>query len=168
MVTWESPVKVSPSLHTERRNSAPSGGSITIRLTTSSGRAPTAEASAPGRGRGRPGRRSDCLVMSVGRLVQEADDLTMGGVEFARGINHATPGSRLSPFVESTVRNRFGEVRRVRGAVDHRLDQLGVTGHVRNLFYLAADMATTAAVADGLTSGDRRELRKLWEDLLSR
>lgn len=106
--------------------------------------------------------------MSVGRLVQEADDLTMGGVEFARGIGHATPGSRLSPFVEDAVSKTFSDVRRVRGAIDHRLDQLGVTGHVRNLFHLAADMATTAAAADGLTSGDRRELRMLWEDLFSR
>lgn len=57
---------------------------------------------------------------------------------------------------------------RLRQVVQARLEELGGVGKELGLFMLAADMATTAERADGLTSADQRTLRRLWNDLRSR
>jgi hypothetical protein len=56
----------------------------------------------------------------------------------------------------------------VRAAVQTKVNEFGGAGQAIGLFMLAADMATTAAVGgDLLEDGDRRELRRLWNDLRS-
>jgi hypothetical protein len=55
---------------------------------------------------------------------------------------------------------------RLRAAVEARLAELGGAGAATGLFMLAADMATTASMLSArLTADDRRQLRRLWDEL---
>lgn len=70
--------------------------------------------------------------------------------------------------MKATMKAHRGAFASVRSAVDARAWKLGDAGQAIGLFLLAADMATTAALAgDQLQPSDRRGLRRLWDDLRS-
>ena len=104
----------------------------------------------------------------VSRLVAEAQDLSRGSIEFAKGIGHATSGDRLGRVMRDTMERGIAPYNGLRHVVQARLQELGGVGEELGLFMLAADMATTAERAEGLTPDDRRALRRLWNDLRSR
>jgi hypothetical protein len=106
--------------------------------------------------------------MPVAQVIAEVADLTPASVRFAEGIDHATSGERLGGIMRDTMEANAGAYAPVRAAVDAKVGELGGAGQAVGLFMLAADMATTAAVGgDQLDDGDRRELRRLWDDLRS-
>jgi hypothetical protein len=104
----------------------------------------------------------------VSRLVAEAQDLSPASIELAKDIDHATTGDRLGRVMRETMQGNIAPYNGLRRVVQARLEELGGTGEERGLFMLAADMATTAECAEGLTPDDRRGLRRLWNDLRSR
>lgn len=99
----------------------------------------------------------------------EAQQFSAGSIAFARGIGHATTGEKLGALLRQGLKEQPGAYNRVRAAVRARLDELGGVGEELGLFMLAADMATTEALyGDRLAASDRRDLRRLWDDLRSR
>lgn len=107
--------------------------------------------------------------VTVAQVLNEATKMTPASIRFAEGISHAASGDRLGRMMRETMDAKPSAYASVRSAVHARLDELGGAGQAIGLFMLAADMATTAAVAgDGqLDSSERRELRHLWNELLS-
>jgi len=116
-------------------------------------------------------RRSggQAVGVTVAQVLNEATEMTAGSIRFAQRIGHAASGDRLGRITRETMEAKPGLYASVRSAVQARLNELGGAGQSIGLFMLTADMATTAAVAgDGqLDSGERRELRHLWDELRS-
>lgn len=107
--------------------------------------------------------------MSVAPLIEQAGQFTTGSIAFVNGIGHASSGARLGRIMRASMQERPGAYQAVRAAVGERINSLGGAGQSLGLFLLAADMATTAAIADShLNDDDRRQLRRLWCDLLAR
>jgi hypothetical protein len=104
--------------------------------------------------------------VSVAALVAEASQLTSGSIQLARRIDHASSGERLGRIVRVTMEENRRAYGTVRVAVEEQVRSLGGAGRSLGLFRLAADMATTAAIGgDQLSRSDRRQLRRLWDDL---
>lgn len=100
-------------------------------------------------------------LSSVRRLVSEAQDLSRGSIDFAKGIDHATTGDRLGRVMRETMAENMEPYHLLRGVVQRRLEELGGAGEELGLFMLAADMATTAERAENLERDDRQTLRRL-------
>ena len=81
--------------------------------------------------------------MAVGRVIDEAGNLTPGSVAFARQIGHASSGDPLGRIVRAMIEKNAGAYAVVREAVHRRVGELGGAGGAEGLFMLAADMATT-------------------------
>lgn len=114
----------------------------------------------------RGGRQT--VSMTVAQVVAQAAELSPASIRFAEGIDHASSGDRLGRIMRQTMEENAGAFPPVRVAVQAKVDELGGAGQAIGLFMLATDMATTAAVGgDLLEDGDRRELRRLWDDLRS-
>jgi len=106
--------------------------------------------------------------MTVAQVIAEAAELTPASIRFAEGIDHATSGARLGRIMRHTMEEQSWAYAPVRAAVQRKVDDLGGAGNAIGLYMLAADMATTAAVGgEQLAGGERRELRRLWDDLRS-
>jgi hypothetical protein len=104
--------------------------------------------------------------MTAPRLLKEVQDISSRSITFAKGIDHATAGSRLSEIMRKAMSTRPAAYGGLRAAVQARLAELGGAGEATGLFMLAADMATTASMASiNLTPDDRRQLRRLWDEL---
>lgn len=105
--------------------------------------------------------------MTVAKVIDEAAELTPASIQFAEWIDHATSGDRLGRIMRETMEATPSAYPPVRSSVQAKVDELGGAGQAIGLFMLAADMATTAAIGsdDQLDDGDRRELRRLWNDL---
>jgi hypothetical protein len=105
----------------------------------------------------------------MGRLTQEAAELSLGSIKFAKGISRATSGEKLGRIVARGQRAHPAMYGATRAAVQARLRELGGVGQEMGLFMLAADLATTDAVyGRHLGGSERRDLRRLWEDLRRR
>lgn len=108
------------------------------------------------------------MSVTVAQVIAQVAELSSTSIRFAEGIDHATSGDRLGRIMRQTMEENPGAFSPVRAAVQAKVDELGSAGQTIGLFMLAADMATTAAVpGDLLEDGDRRELRRLWDDLRS-
>ena len=107
--------------------------------------------------------------MTVAQVLDEAVEMTQASIRFAEWIDHATSGNRLGRIMRDTMDANPSAYALVRSTLVTKIDELGGAGQAIGLFMLAADMATTAALAgDGrLNASDRRELRRLWNDLRS-
>lgn len=109
------------------------------------------------------------MSVTVAQVIAQVAELSPASIRFAEGIDHATSGDRLGRIMRQTMDETPGAFPPVRAAVQAKINELGGTGQAIGLFMLAADMATTAAVAgDLLEDGDGGELRRLWDDLRSK
>lgn len=116
--------------------------------------------------RRRRGRQTARVTLA--QLIDEAAELSPASIRFAQGIGTATSGERLGRIMRQTMEEQPSAYAPVRAAVQRQVNDLGGAGQAIGLFMLAADMATTAAVGgDSLNDADRRELRRLWNDLRS-
>ena len=86
------------------------------------------------------------MSVTVSQVVAQAAELSPASIRFAEGIDHATSGDRLGRIMRQTMEESPGAFPPVRAAVQAKVDELG---------------------GDLLEDGDRRELRRLWDDLRS-
>ncbi len=108
------------------------------------------------------------MSVTVAQVIAQVAELSPASIRFAEGIDHATSGDRLGRIMRQSMEENPSAFPPVRAALQAKVDELGGAGQAIGLFMLAADMATTAAVGgDLLEDGDRRELRRLWDDLRS-
>src|SRR6478609_200335 len=109
------------------------------------------------------------LGVTVAQVLDEAAEMTHGSIRFAEWIDHATSGDRLGRIMRDTMDAHPSVYGLVRSTLVAKIDELGGADQAIGLFMLAADMATTAAIAadDRVDAGDRQELRRLWNDLRS-
>jgi hypothetical protein len=107
--------------------------------------------------------------VTVAQVLDEAAEMTQASIRLAEWIDHATSGDRLGRIMRDAMDANPSAYALVRSTLMAKIDELGGANQAIGLFMLAADMATTAAVAgdDRLDAGDRQELRRLWNDLRS-
>jgi hypothetical protein len=105
--------------------------------------------------------------VSITTLIAQADELTAGSIRSAQGIDRVSSGEVLGQIMRVALEENPGAYASVRSAVQRRVNDLGGAGQAIGLFMLAADMATTEALAGGLTDPQRSELRALWNNLHS-
>lgn len=104
--------------------------------------------------------------MQIAGLINQANNLTPASIQRAQEIDYTTSGDRLGRVMRSTMEESPGPYQRVREAVNERISDLGGAGQAEMLFKLAADMATTAAVANDIEESERHTLCRLWNDLV--
>lgn len=99
-------------------------------------------------------------------LLEQVGELSPNSIAFARTIGHASVDGRLAEEVQKAMVRNPEAWARVRAAVQTRLDELGGAGEATGLFMLAADAAATSySMLAKLTPDERRQLRRLWDDL---
>lgn len=99
-------------------------------------------------------------------LLDEAAALGPRSVARADEIDYATTGDRLGRVMNAAMERDMGPYWRLRSVVIERLKELQVSDDKLPLFLLAADMATTARETRSLSSDDRCDLSRLWNDLV--
>src|SRR3954452_24085565 len=104
----------------------------------------------------------------MNRLLDEARRMPDASVRFARGVSEVRTPEHLIPLRTSVRKEHGAALRQLHEAVDQRFGTTGARTDFVNVFYAAAEMALMAYVGrDVLPAGDRRTLRRLWEDLLN-